>query len=185
MTEAARLFVAVDLPAAVRQDLAAWTRRRVGARDELRRVPADAMHLTLVFLGSRSVTKVDAIAGVVAAADDGPIPLAVGSPLWLSPRRPHVLTVSIGDPSGALAALHRRVEAALGDAVGWEPEQRAFRPHVTVARVRRGARVRPVELEPPAPARFGAEAVALYRSRLGRERPRYEALARVALPRPG
>ena len=66
--------------------------------------------------------------------------LALGDALWLAPRRPHVLTVEVADATGALLALQERVVAALVEAVGYEPDRRRFRPHVTVARVRRGAR---------------------------------------------
>ena len=65
--------------------------------------------------------------------------LALGGALWLAPRRPHVLTVAVEDADGALAALQARVVEALAEAAGRdEPERRPFRPHVTVARVRRG-----------------------------------------------
>lgn len=180
-----RLFAAVDLPARVRALLAEWARREVGARHDLRRVAPDALHLTVVFLGHRPPAELDLIAGALTAAADGPIPLGVGAPLWLAPRRPHVLCVAIEDPAGALAALHRRLEHALAAAIGWEEERRAFRPHVTVARVRRGARVRPVDLDAPEPARFAAQAVTLYRSHLGGGSARYEAVHRVELPEPG
>jgi 2'-5' RNA ligase len=71
---------------------------------------------------------------------------------------------------------------ALGDALDWEPERRAFRPHVTVGRVRRGERVRAAGLGPPAPdLAFHAPAVTLYRSHTGPGGSRYEALARAPL----
>lgn len=185
MTDTARLFVAVDLPDGVRAMLAAWARTQVGHRDDLRLVPAEALHLTLAFLGDLPVACIDELGTALAECADGPVPLGVGAPLWLAPRRPHVLTVAVEDPAGALAGLHRAVEAALADTVGYAPERRAFRPHITVARVRRGARVRPWELPAPDTARFGAPAVALYRSRLGAGGAQYEVLARVVLPRPG
>jgi len=100
-------------------------------------------------------------------------------PLWLAPRRPHVLTVGVADPSGLLSALHERVTAACGEAIGWEPERRDFRPHVTLARVRRDARVRARELpELPAAARapWATGGVALRRSRTGKGGAQYEAL---------
>ena len=46
--------------------------------------------------------------------------VALGEPLWLSPRRPHVLTVAVADPSGRLAELQARVSAALEAGVGHE-----------------------------------------------------------------
>lgn len=185
MTDAARLFAAVDLPDAVRSDLAAWARAAIGHRDDLRRVPADALHLTLAFIGDRALEEAGEIGEAVTEAAEGEVPLRIGAPLWLSPRHPHVLTVAIEDPIGALTALHTRVEAALAARCGLVPERRTFRPHVTVARVRRGARIRPVPLEAPPPSRFNAVAVTLYRSRLSPGGSQYEALARAPLAMPG
>ncbi len=184
MNDTARLFVAVDVPAGVREALAAWARSMVGSRDDLRLVAAEALHLTLVFVGDRPMARVPAIDAAMRAVVDGPVPLGLGDPLWLAPRRPHVLTVAVDDPAGALAALHRGVEDALVGAGLHTREPRVFRPHVTVARVRRGAHVDATELPAPDPARFSAEGLTLYRSRLGRSGAQYEALASVALPRP-
>jgi RNA 2',3'-cyclic 3'-phosphodiesterase len=130
-----------------------------------------------VFLGSRAGEESDGLASRAVACADGPVDVALGEALWLSPRRPHVLTVELRDPAGSLASLQTRVADALE-----EHEDRAYRPHVTVCRVRKGARIRPSEVAlPPVPeASFGLEALALYRSHLGPS-PRYEALARVEL----
>ena len=130
------------------------------------------MHLTLVFLGSRPEEDAERLGPLVIGCADGPVEVALGEALWLAPRRPHVR-----DSTGALAALQGRVADALD-----EREDRAYRPHVTVARVRKGARIRPSEVQlPPTPeASFGLEALALYSSRLG-PKPRYEPLARVPL----
>jgi 2'-5' RNA ligase len=113
------------------------------------------------------------------------VEVALGDALWLAPRRPHVLTVALRDGSGRLEALQARVQAALEAGAGHVPERRAWRPHVTVGRVRRGARVRPDDVALPAVPRasFALEAVALYRSETDptRPSPRYEAVARAAL----
>ena len=62
----------------------------------------------------------------------------------------------------------------------YEPEERPFWPHVTLARVRKGERARPLDLEPPADE-FVASEVTLYRSRLSPKGASYEALERVAV----
>ena len=64
-------------------------------------------------------------------------PLALGAALLLPPRRARVLTVAVDDPSGGLAALQAEVAGALAAAGTFEPEARPFRPHVTVARLRK------------------------------------------------
>jgi len=179
-----RLFAALDLPVPVRDALAGFGHAAADDDFALRAVRDDALHVTLAFLGERPESEQGALAAAVeraVAASPWPERLAVGGVLWLAPRRPHVLTVAVEDPEGALAGLQARLVTALAEAVGHEPERRRFRPHVTVARVRRGSAPARLALELRAvPRRFGAEAVTLMRSHLGGSRPaRYEALRRL------
>jgi RNA 2',3'-cyclic 3'-phosphodiesterase len=175
-----RLFAALDLPVDVRTALAAWAASAVGRDDRLRLVREDSLHVTLVFLGERPEPE-PAVAALTSALDPAPPspPLSVDSPLWLSPRRPHVLTVALEDPSGGLTEIQAAVLDAMVRSAGHEAEKRRFRPHVTVARVR--GRLRPFELPAPPALEFSPPAVTLYRSVLGRGPASYEAMASVAL----
>jgi 2'-5' RNA ligase len=170
-----RLFVALDLPAAVRDVLASLT-----PDPELwRPVKREALHVTLAFLGSREASDVDLIKPLIVSSPAPP--LALGSILLLPPRRARVLTVELSDPTGALAELQSRLSAGLEAAGVYTPEKRRFRPHVTIARLR--PRVQPpraaaLELEPLA---FTGEAVTLYVSRLHPSGARYESLASARL----
>jgi RNA 2',3'-cyclic 3'-phosphodiesterase len=65
----------------------------------------------------------------------------------------------------------------------YEPEKRPFWPHVTLARVRKGGRVRRLDVPDPPAAEWWGEAVTLYRSHLSRAGAHYEPLERVALRR--
>ncbi|HEX8157571.1 MAG TPA: RNA 2',3'-cyclic phosphodiesterase [Solirubrobacteraceae bacterium] len=178
MSERLRLFVAVDVPAAARSALTTWTDE--AAPVEVRRVPAQNLHVTLAFLGM--CTAADG-AGAGAVLDDVARPvgaLRTAGALWLPPRRPGVLAIAL-EHEAALAELQRDLSVALADAIGFEPERRAFAPHITVGRVRRGTAVRTRDpLQPPALA-FPARALTLYRSHTGPAGARYEALARAAL----
>jgi len=177
----ARLFVALDLPAEVREDLAAWAARVTRGRDGLRLIDADMLHLTLCFLGWREETEAEAIGETIAACA-GPLPdLVVGEAAWLPPRRPRVLAVDLQDGEDALSALQSRVSEALVASIGFKPERRAFRAHVTVARVQGGVRLRPHVLDAPQTAPFRGTALTLYRSSLRRGGARYSPLARVPL----
>ena len=160
-----RLFVALDLPEHVRAALAAWgagIAAEVHGERALRVLPPESLHVTLCFLGWRDEGHVEAIAALAlgAARADAPAPpLALGSPAWLPRRRPRVLAVDLADDGGALAGLQARVSDALEAGAGFEPEKRPFRPHVTVARVPRGARVNARdELTAPAPLQFAGAA---------------------------
>jgi RNA 2',3'-cyclic 3'-phosphodiesterase len=180
--ERARLFVALDLPEAVRERLAAWSADRLSAVSGLRLIDRRYLHVTLCFLGWRDVGEVGEIAAACrAAAPPDAFPLSLGEALWLPPRRPRVVAVQLPDPSGGLARLQAAVSAALAARGFYEPESRPYLGHVTVGRVGRGHRVRAQELAAPEPLGFDAEGVTLYRSRLERGGARYEALETVPL----
>ncbi|HLL93048.1 MAG TPA: RNA 2',3'-cyclic phosphodiesterase [Solirubrobacteraceae bacterium] len=187
----ARLFVALDPPQEVCEELAAWARSvasgsgaRPTARHDgrpMRVLEARSLHLTLCFLGNRPVTEIDALPGALAACAEPVGELSVGAPLWLPSRRPRSLAVEIGDRDGRLDRLQRSLVDALAGASGWEPERRRFRAHVTVARVRdmiAGAH----DLLPATPRlSFTPDVLALYRSRLAPTGAEYEALATCRL----
>jgi RNA 2',3'-cyclic 3'-phosphodiesterase len=179
--ERIRLFVAVDLPGEARASLAGWAAERARELPVLRVLAADSLHVTLAFLGWRAATDAGHIGRVALAAADEVGELEVGPGAWLPPRRPRVLAVDLDDPAGRLTGLQSRVENALAAEAGFEPEARPFRPHVTVARVRRGERTRADPLPEPPQLRFHPPALTLYRSRLSRSGAEYEPLARVEL----
>jgi RNA 2',3'-cyclic 3'-phosphodiesterase len=176
----ARLFAALELPADVRAQLAAFGHAAAAADDALRSVGEDALHATLAFLGHRDEADIAPAAAAVRETDPIAVPLALGDPLWLAPRRPHVLTVGLDDLDGVLADVRAKLVDELADALDWKPQRRRFRPHVTVARVRRNGRPKR-DLPDPPRATFAGGAVVLFRSHLGRGPARYEALERIQL----
>jgi RNA 2',3'-cyclic 3'-phosphodiesterase len=208
----ARLFVAVDPPAWVCEQLVEWARdvavsaRAAGnARGSLRLLDAHWLHLTLCFLGSRPVGEIEALAAALAPCAEHACELSVGAPLWLPPRRPHALAVEIHDRDGELLRMHEQVTEALCGVSGWQPERRRFRAHITLARVRGGGGRRPrngsagaagersrasrspceQSLAPTPRLSFTPEAVVLYRSWLTSEGAIYEALASSELAAAG
>jgi RNA 2',3'-cyclic 3'-phosphodiesterase len=145
----ARLFVAVEPPLSVREELAEWARavaagmRAAGSsRGALRLLDVESLHLTLCFLGSRPVAEIDVLGAALAASAESGCELSIGAPLWLPPRRPHALAVEIHDRDGELERLHEIVTAELSGVSAWRPERRRFRAHITLARVRGGAGAR-------------------------------------------
>ncbi|HVF78520.1 MAG TPA: RNA 2',3'-cyclic phosphodiesterase [Solirubrobacteraceae bacterium] len=174
-----RLFVALDLPVPTRAALATWA--DATAPPELRRVRADNLHVTLSFLGERSVAEAVTVGPLLKPRRLGPLHTA--GALWLPPRRPGVLAVALRKQP-ALTALQRDLTAALEDAIGLAPDRHRFRPHVTLARVPRGTRVdRELRaLDPPPPLfSFQAPSLTLYHSWQGPDGLRYDPVARIAL----
>jgi 2'-5' RNA ligase len=186
------LFVAIDPPPGVRERLLAWARAALGGvgapgsspgAGAARLLPAEAMHVTLCFLGNRPVEEIEDVAEALSRCEAEGGELFVGAPVWLPPRRPHALALEVHDRHGELARLHATVQEQLCDAIAWQPERRRFRGHVTVARLgrRRSRARRPVALQatlpPTPPLSFAAREIALYRSWLAPAGASYELLA--------
>jgi RNA 2',3'-cyclic 3'-phosphodiesterase len=182
--ERVRLFVALELPAPVREALIGWRGGPGRARD-LRPLAAESLHATLCFLGWRPAREIEAIAGACGALAGDPAPeLSLGEPRWLPPRRPRVLAVDLVDPSGALARAQATLSSALAAGGWYQPEKRPYLAHVTVARVARGGRPPRGPLPPIPSLEFRAGKVRLYRSRLLRAGAQYEPLATIELNPP-
>ena len=178
----ARLFVALELPGEVRSALADWRSSALQGRSGLRLVAPEALHVTLCFLGWQAAGEIGAIAsacGPVTAC--GTVGLNVGSAVWLPPRRPRVLAMSLEDPARGVAEVQSVLSGSLQEGGWYVPESRPFLPHVTVARVAKGARPAGEELAPAPPLQFRASTVTLFRSRLGAAGARYEPLRRFKL----
>jgi len=192
-----RLFVALDLPDQVRDEIAAWQSQ---ALDDpaLRPMRPEALHVTLCFLSSHGEKTVPRIAKVVASVPVRPIEMRFATEPRAVPRgRPGLYTLSAESP--AAKSYQQELSLALAGARFYEPEKRPYWPHVTVARVRserlapepgkRRGKGRPRRVNsPPASVPkaltepFGAVRVALYRSNLKPEGAQYESLAGVDLP---
>lgn len=138
-----RLFVAIELGAEVCRALGALQRElRNRGLDRLRWVRPEGIHLTLKFLGETPADRLPAIEAALEPAVAGvpPHELFLGRLGTFGGRNPRVVWVSVEGKVEPLKRLHEQVEAAMGE-LGFPPEDREFRPHLTLARVRpEGAR---------------------------------------------
>ena len=143
-----RLFVAVPLPDhALRALGGAIDRLRAELSGAFRWSAPETMHLTVRFIGGTAQERVPEITAALeeAAARCGRLELRLdGAGAFYRRRMPTVVWAGLGGSVAGLAALHDAVEAALGVA-GLAPETAAFRPHLTLARVRGG--VTPLEAD--------------------------------------
>ena len=143
-----RLFVAVALPDhALRALGGAIDRLQAELSGAFRWSAPETMHLTVRFIGGTPPERVPetTVALEEAAARCGRLELRLdGAGAFYRRRTPTVVWAGLGGGVAGLTALHDAVEAALGH-VGLAAETAAFRPHLTLARVR-GA-VTPVEAD--------------------------------------
>jgi len=170
-----RCFIAIDVAPEV---LAGILRvqgalRATAARADVRWAGREQLHLTIKFLGAvpdERVPDVSTALGTVTAAA-APIELAAGGVGGFpSVKSPRVLWVGITAGAPVLAELARAVDGAM-TRLGFAPEVRSFRGHLTLGRVRspRGGAALAKALGAAGAPVFGAWSVSevvLYESRL-------------------
>lgn len=181
-----RSFVALPCPERLRGVIARARREWRFLETDIRWTDPARVHVTLRFLGDATPDRIAALDERLArtAARFGPVALEAtrtgAFPDW---ERARVLWLGLAD-AGPLAALAGAVEKD-ARSVGFEPEERPFRAHLTLGRVKGGRGIgRAIEAvrawSPSTPAEEVSEVV-LYRSDLGPEGPRYSALGRYPL----
>lgn len=187
-----RLFVALDLPEALREGIFAWGREEL--RDPALRVVApESLHLTLAFLGYLPERKIEPLAEIVGALRAPAVTIELGDPVAKPSLRRARLFALPASSAGAVV-LQAKLEEALVAKRLYRTEKRPFWPHLTVARVkpdRRGSKRPALVKTPPGalPRKLLDPAlcvrVTLYRSVLQPQGSRYTPLAQVELSRDG
>ena len=183
-----RLFVAISLDDTVRTAVETLVQDLKRSAEELRWVRPEAMHLTLKFIGETEEDKLapikQALASVKTSTPAMPAIVEYREVGFLpNQRRPRILFVAITE-NPVLSELAQKVEDALTP-LGIEKEDRAFRPHLTLARFRKGnesAVTKLKEVIASLPSReFGqvrAEEFHLYQSELSPGGAKYTTLER-------
>ena len=189
-----RLFIAIELPRVLKREFIDLARSfRPREHERVRWIEQDAMHLTLKFLGDTPVDRVPDIKNSLeqAASSTGKFSIKIGrTGCFPSFRDPRICWVGLSGELRRLEQLQGRVEGGLV-ALGFDREDRVFKPHVTIGRTRPGIRGRFAEdigfswRHAPLHSTgkvIPVSAIALYRSYLGeKDEARYEQLANLEL----
>jgi 2'-5' RNA ligase len=135
-----RIFCAVELPDEIRDrlhDHAKWVREAVPEASASWSRPEN-VHLTLKFFGNIATKKLPLISDVASRVAKNPwFQIGIGGTgVFPKPNRAQVLWIGVDDPSGRLSALQMRLEEEFA-AEGFPKEDRAYRPHLTIARLRK------------------------------------------------
>jgi 2'-5' RNA ligase len=185
-----RLFVALEVPEGPRQEAERRVREARRALPPARWVDLASLHLTLLFLGAVADERVDGLAAELARACAlrRPFSLRLAGGGTFPPRRPARVAWMGVEPGAAapeLAALQAGVAAAADAALagsGYEPEDRTYHPHVTLARCpvpwpRSAAERFAAVVQGPVGEPFEVARAVLVESRLGRGGARYREAA--------
>lgn len=186
-----RVFCAVELPDVVRARLEDHVRR-------LRKALPDAaaswsrvenIHLTLKFFGNVEVKRIQKISEAAerAVREFSRFQIRVGGTgVFPRPSRPQVLWIGVEDPSGQLSALQEKFEDECA-VEGFPKEDRAYKPHLTIARLRKPEGSRRLAEAHLAmrfePLEIGVSEIVVFRSELSPKGSRYTPLSlhRVSL----
>ncbi len=172
--------MAVDLDHETRHALAA---SMAGLSIPGKVVPPQNWHITLRFIGTIDEVALDRVVAGLDELDLGPRFEVVFGALGAFPRssRATVLWRAITDRAERLPELAADAEQACRTA-GLEPEDRPFRPHLTLSRIRPDRNVKAlIDDSSPPPVSMTVARVCLFRSVLGGPHATYEILERFAL----
>ena len=126
-----RLFVAVDLPSEIQEELATICFGLPGARW----VPAEQLHLTLRFIGEVDGNLFKDIKEMLSSVTTEPFTMRLKGVGHFPPRkRPRVIWVGI-EANDPLLRLRGKIESVLVRG-GLAPEGRKYSPHITIARLK-------------------------------------------------
>ena len=136
--EKIRSFIAIGLPSRLKLELAQLQARlKVDNQPRIKWVNTNGMHLTLKFLGNIGPTMIDPITEAMADATQKIPPFTLDVQqlgVFPSLKRVHVVWVGLGGEVDKMKQLHQLLEANLSR-LGFTPEQRPFKPHLTIARL--------------------------------------------------
>lgn len=135
-----RSFLAIKLPPTIAKGIERVQYDLKQSHGDVRWVEPSRIHLTLKFFGNIDEGACDEIMDAVgrAASEVKSFSLAVkGLGAFPSVRNPRVIWLGVEDGGGVLKPLQGAVEERLQE-IGYPREEREFKPHLTLGRVRSG-----------------------------------------------
>jgi 2'-5' RNA ligase len=183
-----RSFLAIELPVTVQTKIGEIERELESTSADVRWANPEKIHLTLKFFGNIEESKIDSIVAAIKG------PTGTAQPFQLNVRgigafpnlkNPRVIWIGLVEGDGVLIPLQKEMDASL-EKIGFQPEGRPFRPHLTLGRVksnrgkeelmRRVEKYREEEI-----GNFQVEKVILFKSDLTSTGPIYTPLREVRL----
>lgn len=136
--EVIRAFIAIELTEEIHNNLKKLQESLKDTMPDVRWVKYGNVHLTLKFLGDTKVSMLDAIGKAIQSIADKHSSFTIslaGLGAFPNSRKPSVIWTSIENGKEEVAKLAMEVELAM-ERFGFPKEKRAFKPHLTIGRVR-------------------------------------------------
>lgn len=135
-----RIFAAIQLSDKARRKIGDYINRLRRGHRNLRVgwEKREKLHLTMKFLGDLDEERLEDLHGAVKKTATQIAPFVVdisGTGVFPNPKNPRILWLGIRNPERNLAGLNRVLETECARA-GFAREKRAFKPHLTIGRLR-------------------------------------------------
>jgi len=181
-----RSFLAIEIPKVILENIEKLQKDLKSSHADIKWVDPEKIHLTVKFFGNIEESKIEPIIKSVESVTKtfSPFKLSVkgigGFPNLKSPR---VIWIGVIDEDGVLAKFQAQLETHF-EKIGFEAEQRDFRPHLTLGRMkslkRKDELINRIErFKDNDFGVFKVERVILFKSDLTKEGPIYTALKEV------
>ena len=186
MADGIRSFIAIALPQTIRHEIAEFQGELKRWNADIRWVRTESLHLTLKFLGSMKPDLIEPVSRILSGvtADIKPFNLTIQNVgCFPNQKNPRIIWIGIGKHS-SLDYITEALNVHL-EALGFSREQRPFKPHLTIGRVRSLRQLQPVLNQMSShgfPARsVGVDSVLLMKSDLKPEGAEYTVLNKILL----
>lgn len=133
-----RTFIAIEIPENIKKELIEAQNKLKGSGVEAGWTRPEGIHLTLKFLGEVDESRIPEIMAALTQAIQGHTAFRIkisGAGAFPNLRNARVAWIGVAGALMNLAALQKSVEASMAS-LNFEPEERAFTPHLTLARIK-------------------------------------------------
>lgn len=142
-----RLFVAARITTEIQRQVGDFLEQFHKLPGRVKWVEPHNIHITLKFLGEAEISELDAIKKAVAdsAISFGAFEVTLQEcGVFPNMRAPRVFWIGINDPQKRLTSLAAKIDSNMTP-LGFDPEKRAFSPHLTLGRVKEDDRLEMVK----------------------------------------
>ncbi len=183
-----RSFLAIEIPRIILKKIEEVQDDLKSSRADVRWVSPEKIHLTLKFFGNIDESKIDPIVKSLEGPirNTSPFSLKIqGVGAFPHLKNPRVIWIALVDRKEVLGPFQRQLEKEL-EKIGFEPEERAFHPHLTLGRMKtsKGREELTGRMERHTEEEFGdfqVERVILFKSDLKPTGPIYTSLREMKL----
>ncbi len=182
-----RTFITIEIPEQIKTALASLQNHLRQAKADINWTKPENLHLTLIFLGEIEESRLAEIARACSDAATGVRSFTLrlsGSGVFPNVRQPRVLWAGLVGEIEMVARMRAALEESL-EQLGFEREEKAFRPHLTIGRIKSNRKtselVALADYYQLPDLSFDVREIVLMRSELHPAGARYTALARIEL----